>query len=189
MVAMTHYPDTVIISGLAQEDHKVINYLYEKYLPMVSRFVTRNRGDSTEAEDIFQEALIVLIKSSKQKSFALNCTIKTFLFSIIRNKWFQTLDRNRRMVDVQDLDEFAIQEDITEYEDYVNMQKWIIHRHFLRLSEKCQKILLLYLDQVPMSEIAREMGYKTTKYASKRRHECNHSLIKRILNDPNLKKI
>lgn len=186
---MTHFTDTKILTGLVQNDNEVINYLYKEYFPMVTRIVTQNRGDQTDASDVFQDALMVLIKSVKRNGFGLSCTVKTFLYSICRNMWLQTLERNHRIVDMVDLDDFCILEDSAEYEDYLFMQKWIVQKHFLRMSEKCQQILLLYFDKVPMGEIARTMGYKSTKYASKRRHECSESLVRRVMNDPNYKKI
>ena len=49
------------------------------YLPVVKRFVQKNNGTKQEAEDIFQEGLVIFCKKLADVNFELRCSINTYL--------------------------------------------------------------------------------------------------------------
>jgi hypothetical protein len=61
--------------------------------------------------------------------------------------------------------------------------------HFSRLSEDCQELLRLHFNRVPLEEIQRIFGYSSEHYTSDRKYRCKQSLFRRILNDPQYRKI
>ena len=93
------------------------------------------------------------------------------------------------VISVSDLDEFIVLEDKIGYEEELQLRKRIYQKNYLQLTEKCQKILYMFMERVPFEKIAREMGYKSTGYAIKRKFECFRSLITRIRNDPEYKNL
>ena len=52
-----------------------------------------------------------------------------------------------------------------------------------------QKLLQLFFEKVSLKEIAKVMGYKSEKYAKKRKFKCKELLISRIKQDAEFKKI
>ena len=120
----------------------------------------------------------------------LTSSFKTFLYSICRNLWLQRLDRklfsyefmeNENLTDMQDSIQF-------EMRDAENEKYRLFQKHFLKLSEDCKKILKLFMNKVPLREIAEIMGFKTEKYAKTRKFMCKEKLKNAIFNDPNYKK-
>jgi RNA polymerase sigma factor (sigma-70 family) len=73
-------------SGLA------LNSLY-KHFPMIRKLIRSKGGNSKDAEDIFQEALIILIRKAKDKDFKLTAQLSTYLFSVCRFLWKDQLNR------------------------------------------------------------------------------------------------
>ena len=102
--------------------------------------------------------------------------------------WLQYLDRNKVQYELSDMDEFLALEDKEIYDDF-QAKKAVFQRRFLELTELCQKMLLMVVDRTPYEEIARILGYKGKQYAIKRKYECMKSLINRVLNDPEYKRL
>ena len=65
----------------------------------------------------------------------------------------------------------------------------LFQSHFANLGKDCQKILQLYFDKVPLKNIAQIMGFKSEKYAKKRKFKCKEYLIKSIKQDLEYKSI
>jgi RNA polymerase sigma factor (sigma-70 family) len=186
---MTHSTDNSIITGIRTNDRSVLGYIYTQYYPMIKNFIIRNHGNELDAEDIFQEAIVAIFEKSRDKKIVLHCSFKTYLYSVCRHLWLQNMDRSNMMISLSELDEFIVFEDKIGYEEEMQLRKRIYQRNYLQLSEKCQKILYMFMERVPFEKIAKEMGYKSTQYAIKRKFECFKSLINRIKNDSEYKNL
>jgi RNA polymerase sigma factor (sigma-70 family) len=187
---MTFYTDEAILDGLKKRDSGIIRYVYKQYYPTIKFLITTNSGTETDAEDVFQDALVVLFKKIAREDLILTSSFKTFLYSICRNLWLQRLDRrvfSNEFLEMEDLSELQdnlyLEQPEEEHEKYRLFQQ-----HFLKLSEDCQKILQLFLGKTSLKEIAEIMGFKTEKYAKTRKFMCKEKLKNSIINDPNFKK-
>jgi RNA polymerase sigma factor (sigma-70 family) len=187
---MTFYTDDAIIDGLKKRDSLIIRYVYKEYYPTIKFLITTNSGTETDAEDVFQDALVVLYRKIAKENLILTSSFKTFLYSICRNLWLQRLDRrvfSNEFLDMEDLSE--LQEfSSSEQADEEHEKYRLFQQHFFRLSEDCQKILKLFMSKVSLREIAEIMGFKTEKYAKTRKFMCKEKLKNSIINDPNFKK-
>jgi hypothetical protein len=70
-----------------------------------------------------------------------------------------------------------------------NERYGLYQKHFSALSTDCQKLLQLFFEKVSLKEIATVMGFKSEKYAKKRKFKCKELLISRIKQDAEFKKI
>lgn len=187
---MTFYTDEAIIDGLKKRDSLIIRYVYKEYYPTIKFLITTNSGTETDAEDVFQDALVVLYRKIAKENLVLTSSFKTFLYSICRNLWLQRLDRrvfSNEFLDMEDLSE--LQEiSSSEQADEEHEKYRLFQQHYFRLSEDCQKILKLFMSKVSLREIAEIMGFKTEKYAKTRKFMCKEKLKNSIINDPNFKK-
>ena len=102
----------------------------------------------------------------------------------------QRLDRKWRLLYQDEL----VQEPSEEYDPLafsVNEEKLektrLYQHHFISLPEDCQKIIKMFLDQIPFKEIAVKMGFKNEAYAKTRKYLCKNMLRKIILKDPRYK--
>ena len=187
---MTFYTDEAIITGLRNRDGLIIRYVYKEYYPTIKFLITTNSGTETDAEDVFQDALVVLYRKIARENLVLTSSFKTFLYSICRNLWLQRLDRrvfSNEFLDMEDLSE--TQESSYNEQPDEEIEKYrLFQQHFYKLSEDCQKILKLFMGKVSLREIAEIMGFKTEKYAKTRKFMCKEKLKNSIINDPNFKK-
>jgi len=187
---MTFYTDDAILDGLKKRDSGIIRYVYKEYYPTIKFLITTNSGTETDAEDVFQDALVVLFKKIAREDLILTSSFKTFLYSICRNLWLQRLDRrvfSNEFLEMEDLSE--LQENLyLDQPDEEHDKYRLFQQHFLRLSDDCQKVLQLFLGKTSLKEIAEIMGFKTEKYAKTRKFMCKEKLKNSIINDPNFKK-
>jgi RNA polymerase sigma factor (sigma-70 family) len=188
---MILYSDKAILQGLKKKQERYIRYLYKEFSPMINNFVIHNSGTYEDAEDVFQDALVLLYKRICTGNVCLNCSLKTYFYAICRNIWMKRLSRKQKILYQ---DHMEVHEDPTGYstgeyefrEDNLEMVR-LFHRHFLLIPEDCQKVLMLFLEKVPLKTIAGVMGFKSVGYAKARKYMCKNMLRKRILKDPSCK--
>ena len=186
---MIHYTDEAIVEGIKRRDNSIIHYVYKEYFSTIKFLVTTNSGTELDAEDIFQDALVVIYQKVSDSGLVLTSSFKTFLFAISRNLWLQKLDKKAfttEFLDYENMDN--AQETLNiDLADEESEKHKLFQLHFLDLSEDCQKIMKLFLQKTPLREIAEIMGFSSEKYAKTRKFMCKEKLKKAILNDPRCK--
>lgn len=188
---MIHYSDEAIIEGLRLRSDYIIKYIYQELFPMILFLVTKNNGSEEDAEDVFQDSLIIVFKKIKANEFDLSCSFRTYLYSVSRNLWLQKLSKRKQFSrEFSDVETYITMTDYALSEkNQDEMEKFRLYQqHFLTLNDDCQKVLLLFMKKVSLKDIAIEMGYKTEKYAKTRKYLCKEELKKRIINDPKCQK-
>ena len=160
-----------IIKQLRKGDPKAISLLYE-YFPIVKNYILKNSGLVSDAEDVFQESLIILYKKILNNSFQLNSKIETYVFGISKNLWFEELrKRNKTNTNVLDIN-FEIDETIkNHFKEEKQYQK--IDSILKNIGEKCKQILqLFYYKNKTMQEIAYKLNYKNVNTVKTQKYKC-----------------
>jgi len=187
MITMIHYSDEAILEGLRLRSDYIINFTYKEFFPLIKFLVTGNGGAEEDAEDIFQDGIVTLYNKISLNQLTLNSSFKTYIYSVCRNLWLQKLNMRK-----------AIFDKLTEVEEYIDLPKdmlteatieetemqRIIQTHFLTMPDDCQKVLRLFIQKVPLRQIAGIMGFKTENYTKTRKNLCKENLKTRIANDP-----
>jgi RNA polymerase sigma factor (sigma-70 family) len=168
----------------------VIRYLYKKFYNEISYMVTSNSGSKMDAEDLFQDALVVLYQKISRENLYLTCSFNTYLYSVCRHLWLQKLNRREFKYEFKEIAEIDKFEDDLDFEEQTEeSEKYkLFQQHFLRLSQDEQKVLRLYMSKTPAKEAASIMGYKSDKYAKFRKYVCKEKLKNAIISDPQFQK-
>ncbi|MFA6950038.1 MAG: sigma-70 family RNA polymerase sigma factor [Lentimicrobiaceae bacterium] len=186
---MIHYSDIAIIEGLKLDSSYIIQHVYHEFFPTIRFLVKKNTGNDEDAEDIFQEALLVILKNVKKDDFNLTSSFLTYLYSISRNLWMQRLKVKRKGMDNFDiLEKFInIPESSSHESAELEQLRYKIYReHFNAMEADCQRILLLSLQKFSSKDIACTMGYGSENYAKTKKYNCKERLKKAILSDPRI---
>lgn len=164
-----------------------IRLLYQEFLPSIVSLVTSNSGTEEEAMDVFQEAILVVYKKSKESGFELSSSFFTYLYAVSKNIWLKRLTKKGKptvtfseLPELMDVDDFN--NIILEEERYR-----LFRSKFRNLSSNCQKLLSLFFNKTPMKEIVELMGFGSVQYAKKRKFQCKENLVKLVKDDPNFK--
>jgi len=177
-----------IINGILNRDQQVLKEIYNLYFPYVKRFILDNNGDPQNAKDVFQEAIILIYRKIKNGNFEINSSFKTYIYSVSRFIWLKQLEKERN--DKQNKENYVAYEQIEDFVDEYkkNKEYRLYQHHFKRLGEDCQKLLRMFYQKVPLSVIAKELGYDGSMYIKRKKFKCKEQLVRYIKNDPEFEK-
>ncbi|GAB4131561.1 MAG: hypothetical protein OHK0045_03340 [Raineya sp.] len=166
--------DEEVLERIRKGDETALQYLYKKNYRMILQLVTKNSGNEAEAQDIFQDALILFWEKVQKPDFKLTAKITTFLYSICHNLWLKELSKKQK-ISFEEKDE-AIKEDWEQEERIRAMQNCIS-----KLGETCRKILqFYYFDNLSMQDIATKLGLANADTAKSKKYKCKKELDKLV---------
>ncbi len=136
---------------------KEIEELYTLYKEDIYRYLLSLTRNPNLSEDLLSETFINVITSIR--SFKGQSSIKTWLFSIARNLWLQSIRKNRYILEYNDLLELYVGETIDDR--LVTKEKIArIKKLLLQKDERTQKIVSMRIEGYSFGEIAMEVGIK-----------------------------
>lgn len=182
---MQTIPDSTLLDNLKTEDSSSFELLYKCYFPSVAAYIKQNLGNNEDAEDIFQEAIIVLLQKVRQSEFVLTSSLKTYLYAISRNLWLKRLrDSKIKFVEINNFDietePFEIEQEKSNDE---KVNSWLT-----RITKNCQLILkALFYYQESMSSLMQKMGWKNKHTAANQQYKCIQQVKKERQKEEGLK--
>lgn len=175
------HTNKVLIDGLIRNDPKVIKNIYSTQLPGILNWVRKNSGSYDDANDIFQEGLLIVLRKLKTDYLTLDCSFSTYLFSICKHLWFQEIRRKARF-QVKLNGEFNEIADCCHEKELEEARFRIFFRNLNLLEARCIELLLLYCKKKTLSEIKSRMGFRNTQAVADKKKNCRKTLIKYLLN-------
>lgn len=179
---------TEILIDLKGENNHAFGQLYKEYFPMVNRFVTNNNGRTDDAEDVFQDTMVVFLEKLRKDDFILTASIKTYIMAIAKNLWLKRLRTSYKEIEFTDsLD--------NKFFDTINLaiehekSYWEKLRSYLPLiTIHCQKIIDdIFFKEKQIAQIQKEYGYSTKHNAQNQKHKCVEQIKKVKEQDENKK--
>jgi RNA polymerase sigma factor (sigma-70 family) len=180
------YSNSEIFDGLIHNDQKIISCFYKSQYPLILSWIKRNSGCADDADDICQEAFLIIIRKLRAESLSLECSFSTFHFSICKNLWLQEL-RRRSRVQLNDLQICTFLEDSESNYELEERKRKIYLKHFFLLEEKCRQLLLLYCRKKSLEEIKNLLGFVNTQAVADKKKNCRKALIRKLLNSKEYK--
>ncbi|HTF04666.1 MAG TPA: sigma-70 family RNA polymerase sigma factor [Bacteroidia bacterium] len=149
-----------------------IKALY-KHFAVVRQLVLKNSGSKQDAEDIYQESLIILFRKVKESDFVLTSALSTFLIGICRLQWMNEL-RKRNKSATESLGEIPVDE-AERFAAYLDEESKFkqAEKALSELGEKCRDILrLFYFDKLDFKTIASKVGLSNERVAKNQKYRC-----------------
>src|SRR5262245_1099070 len=93
MHVIRDYSDEEIITALKNERETdgAIGFIYKNYYKSLENYILNNSGSEDDAADLIQETLVAFIDVVRQDKFRGESSVKSFLYSIIRNLWLSEM--------------------------------------------------------------------------------------------------
>lgn len=170
--------DESIIQGILCSDDRALGYLYKEYFEMVANIVLTNSGSKDDADDIFQDTVIVLYEKIKSGTFVLTSSLKTYLYSVSKNLW---LYRLRQIVRDSKLNESFLAVPAEDFNvDYYyeeNNRQDKMTEYIQLLGDSCKKILLMfYYEKLSTKAIAAKLELAGSDYVKTQKYRCLQKL-------------
>ncbi len=185
IVKKTNEPESSIdpyLLGIKSSDNLVLNEIYNKFFPLLKKFVLNNNGTEDDAQDCFQEALIAIYRRLQKEDFEIKTTFSTYIFNVGKFIWFKKAKKRVKSSSIEDFkhgEADMIEESLDAEEKYKLFKKGI-----LALSADCQKVLNYFFEGKNFKEIAEFMQYTGAEYARRKKYLCTKSLTEKIKSDP-----
>jgi len=165
--------DKTLLDNLKNEDNASFEVLYKFYFPSVLTHIIQNFGSTEDAEDIFQEAIIVLLQKIRHTDFVLTSSLKTYIFAIARNLWLKRL-RDNKLITVNNFDKYQQESEQFTFElkpeptKEEKVTSWLT-----KITENCQRILkAIFFYKEPMGSLMQKMGWKNKHTAANQQYKC-----------------
>ncbi len=174
---MQMIPESTLLDQIKREEGAAFEILYKFYFPAIAAYVTRNNGNTEDAEDVFQEAIIALLCKVRQADFVLTSSLKTYLFAIAKNLWLKRL-RDRRPETAETLEEYSPFEESLIDVHLTKVEQ--LHFWLSTITENCQRILkAIFFYQEPMASLMQRMGWKNKHTAANQQYKCIQQIKRR----------
>lgn len=181
--------NNLFLEALIKNDSKIIKNIFDENFHKVLHFVLKNKGQSEDAEDIFQKALLQLAIRYKKEPFEITTSFEAYLFTVCKNLWRRELNKQKIKVTNEGIVE--LKDDDTEIAlAALEQERWeMFTNYFQKLSDGCQQILKLFFDKIPYAEIVERFDYNSETVARQRVFKCKNKLKELISNDKRFKSL
>lgn len=151
-----------LLPSLREGDPEAFRKLYDSCYQKASSAVLKSGGTSEDAEDIFQEALFVLLKQLRSPDFHIEAQLSSWLYSVCRNLWLKKLrDRNPEVIGIDDEKWGLLQHSKLNSPEKKDEHEEQAQLALQKLSEECRAVILLaYCDGLHDRVIAQQLGYQ-----------------------------
>lgn len=161
---------------MAETRKAVFTALYEASFPAIARHIAQRGGTIVEAEDVFQDALLVYYEKARDGSLRLAQGEKAYIFGVARYLWAKRYRENMRHTSLDNL--------VAAYERRELDPEWrelpeqrIANDRIIRLlqaaGQKCMQLLTaFYYDKLDMDDLATRFGFSGRRSATVQKFKC-----------------
>ena len=165
----------LVIQRIKSGDYTELENVYKEYRLEFFRWIVKQYNCSHEdAQDIYQQSMIIFYENIvTDKITALNSGIKTYLFAIGKNKYFELMrDKHKQNIELSEYHTPAEEEDAEVFQE--DMDKVTeLERSLKQIGDPCKSILeLYYYHRKSMQDIAEKLGLKNTDTAKNMKYKC-----------------
>lgn len=188
---MKPYKNKDLVKGIIEQDQNVLNYLYSILFKRVKKVIIKNGGNSDAANDVFQEAIIIIYRKVKLGTLNDHVMVESYIMGICKIIWFnQHKNESKKKNELKQIPiagEDGNDEILRDYRQSLRMK--LFKEHLDKLNSDCQIVLKLFFDGYSFAEIAQKLGFKSVEYARRKKYLCKEFLVKNIKNDPQFSKL
>ena len=183
--SLTYESEEDLLKALRQGAAPAFEILYRQYYRMVAKQAMD--AGRLDAEDVFQETLVILVRKVRDPEFRLTAKLSTYLFAIVRNLIYK---KTAAQTEFSTGDIAAYQQEAPQAgetpEDREKRDNLltVVSGYLETLEEDCRQVLLLsFFEKCSQAEIAETMGYAES-FVKVKKYRCLEYLRKKVKAHP-----
>lgn len=136
-----------------------------------------NSGNEDDAQDIFQDAVIVVYKQFKTNQLDENVNVEAYLLTVAKNRWINKAKRSARIRLTESLPENEhVESNI--FDLLISHEREVLVKGVLgQLGEQCLKLLnLIFYQGYALSEATELMQFKSSEVTHTVHYRCKKKL-------------
>lgn len=164
--------DNQYIRRIRENDRSVLGDLFRRHQKGIRRYIQRAGGTEAEAEELLQEAIILLWQKVHHGRFHLSTRLNTFLLAVVKYKWNVERHQKRQRWNQQNSPETV--EDLFAPEWRPGLQEvQLVQEALEKLAPICKQLLLLYyFEGRSLRSIARAFHFSSPESVEERINHC-----------------
>ncbi len=176
--------DARLLDRLRNGDEEALVDVFHENRGMIEAYILRNNGSQPDAEDMLQEAVVILWERVRSGRYEHTAKTSTFLFAVVKNLWSRRLARKKReQSGGTDPDELVDPGDSPLDALVESEQAGQVQHALSKIGEPCRTLLLLfYWEERSMEDIAAQLGFANADTAKAKKYQCKKAL-ERVLKE------
>jgi len=162
-----------ILIDLKTENNFAFGKLYQNNFHRISIFIQNNSGSIEDAEDIFQDAMMVLVEKLRQDDFQLTASIDTYTYAICKNLWFKKLRNRNYELSIEQIQSIDFINDIN---DAIENEKTYLEKlkgYLIKITNHCNRLIHdIFFKEKTIDQIQKDYGYSSRHNAQNQKHKC-----------------
>jgi RNA polymerase sigma factor (sigma-70 family) len=146
-------------------------YLRPGLREAVFRHVLDHGGRREDAQDIFQESLVIFDRNLREGRFEGKSALTTYFVAIAKWRWLTVRRQQGRYTELDPI-HFDGEVDSPEQDALRAEQRELLQDALGRIGDRCKQLLTLYQLEYSMKEIAEQMQYESADVAKKEAYRC-----------------
>lgn len=173
--------DSQLLEGLKNNSEKAFAFFYKQMVSEVKSYIRRNSGDEDDAKDIFQDAVMALLRNIKEGKYD-NRNLKGYFMTIVRYKWLDRIDGRKPIAKMSVLPEFPDEDHDFEISNAPRLGDYF-HKVLRQLGDPCRSLIMgTIVFKKTMEEMALRLNYSSAHSARQQKLQCLKKL--RLLVNP-----
>lgn len=176
--------DKSVIEGIRSGDADgALRFVYQEHYHIIRDFIIKNSGSANDAQDIFQEAVIVFYEKALKPDFKLSCALSTYLYSVARNLWLKRLNKKGKTLVVDTNNDFEVIDELDTIDhEALNDREQQLIEALEELGDPCKTGLRLrYFGKLSIPQIVEKMDNYSTENGAKNQLSKCRKRLKKIL--------
>ncbi len=169
----------VTLTGIARGDKAVMTRIYSEFERDFCNWIRKGfRISSEESKELFQASVVTLYENViNGKLVELRGTVKTYLFSIGKNKTLEFLRKAEKNISITGLEDQMVDDLEWDSETEYARKHELMKACVVDLGDPCQEILMLfYFKRYSLSEIKDKLSYKNEESVKSQKFKCMERL-------------
>lgn len=162
-------------------------FLDEDLRTVVFAHVRRHNGITADAEEVFQETLLLFERAVREGRYAGRSTLRTYFVGIAKWHWLNTRRKQNRHIELQHDEHPDETTESPEVHVLDEESRTILDSAIATLGTRCREILRLWLLGYSPHELSDQFGLSTAGMAKKESYRCRERLKTFFDNNPHLR--
>jgi RNA polymerase sigma factor (sigma-70 family) len=176
-------------SGTGRTKALQMVYSDDKLRRTVVSYITQNGGSFQDAEDVFQDSVVLFDRQIRENQFQGQSTWTTYFVGIAKWRWVSlkrkfSRDSAELKPEYHDAPVESVEARVIEGE-----KRTVIEEVLAKIGARCQQSLQLYKLSYSMEEIAEKMQLSSPEMAKKIAYECRKKFKDMVLGNAEYKAV
>ncbi len=168
----TSLSDTKTLTALRQQQESAYALLYQAHYPMIERMVVCNNGTVADAQDLFQDTLLIFVKQIQDDDWQLTASLKTYLYAIAHRQWLARLRRRSQTRLLDSADDNVADCSLPELAEPTTEEQ--VGGWLARITAHCQRLIkAVFFQNQPVTQAG---SYNNAHTARNQQYKCLQQL-------------